>query len=498
MKPSTHDILNIQDYSHTIEVQFRVDNLKRFFEPQTGETVSLYTSEPLAGYFIINLRGSHSKPGNMRLYLRTRNGYPHSSLRTQFFATATSLCQTQTYTKKSFSSAKCLSKSDDQGFNTFLTLKDWKRTPLMREQNAMLLFVKIQAPPSGGPKPTLMHRLILSETLNPTNDDVKFDMTFHVYGSCSSSSGTLKQPRLLHANEAFLNDTCPALREKFPQCIGELVEDNDSPNEPKRVTYAEDDSDFEEYESDHEGVDEDEILDELEAEDLIRDEADIPEDDDGDIIFVDLPQTVIGSDMATSATVKVKDDADTLDEQWMDVDASDEETTSIRTQVDVIRHSKIFHITGAAGRTWESFLFYLHTGEVDFAPLSSAKNEARKAYIKEKAMLSQKKAPPCSCKSMYRLAVMLDMEELKNLSLRFLTWQINSHTIVSEIFSDFTSRYEQVKEMELSYLVNHWDEINGSEAFLKKLSNLAAGDYPHAGEIMAEIFAKLPVEKAMN
>lgn len=53
---------------------------------------------------------------------------------------------------------------------------------------------------------------------------------------------------------------------------------------------------------------------------------------------------------------------------------------------------------------FEALLYYLYTGDVEFAPLKSEGEEARKRLIEDYTTRYPFRPRPCSCKSMYRLA----------------------------------------------------------------------------------------------
>ncbi len=49
-------------------------------------------------------------------------------------------------------------------------------------------------------------------------------------------------------------------------------------------------------------------------------------------------------------------------------------------------------------------------------------------------------------------------------------------------------RYQAVKRVELAYLMQHWKEVKKSDAFKTAMRELVQGTYPHAGELLEEIF----------
>ena len=54
--------------------------------------------------------------------------------------------------------------------------------------------------------------------------------------------------------------------------------------------------------------------------------------------------------------------------------------------------------------SWEAILYWLYTGVIVFAPLSSAGRAARTAAVAQHAAAHPDRPRPVSCKSVYRIA----------------------------------------------------------------------------------------------
>lgn len=52
-------------------------------------------------------------------------------------------------------------------------------------------------------------------------------------------------------------------------------------------------------------------------------------------------------------------------------------------------------------------------------------------------------------------------------------------------------RHPAVKEVELKYLTDHWTEVNESTQFVEAMKMITKGVYPHAAEILTEIFRRV-------
>lgn len=151
-------------------------------------------------------------------------------------------------------------------------------------------------------------------------------------------------------------------------------------------------------------------------------------------------------------------------------------------------------VTGAATRTWEALLFYLHTGFVEFAPLSSH-GDQRSSFLRDFKLRSVRQCPPCSCKSLYRLACQFDLEALQECCLQHLQWQLNAKVVIEEVFTEFASKHTKVRNLLIKYLVDSPGELVNSLAFQAKLGEVTNGNYPNAGKTVAEIFQRVTAKR---
>ncbi|KAI0826417.1 hypothetical protein BC629DRAFT_78835 [Irpex lacteus] len=95
---------------------------------------------------------------------------------------------------------------------------------------------------------------------------------------------------------------------------------------------------------------------------------------------------------------------------------------------------RVIVIPDIAFSTLKAAIFYLCTGELNFAALRSS-SLARPDTTVESAW----QAPPCSPKSMYRLADKLSLMDLKDTAMANFVSQLTTTTIVQELRSSFTS-----------------------------------------------------------
>jgi hypothetical protein len=135
-------------------------------------------------------------------------------------------------------------------------------------------------------------------------------------------------------------------------------------------------------------------------------------------------------------------------------------------------------IGGTEYRTWQALLFYLETGVIFFAPLKSSyslgvdkeDSESWRAYAHRKRVsyysIEGNFPFECSPKSMYALADMIGLEELKEMAFRQIIASLNNTNILHEVATNFAFKYEKVRAAELEYLSRSWPTIRKDESLL--------------------------------
>ncbi|KZT65972.1 hypothetical protein DAEQUDRAFT_730896 [Daedalea quercina L-15889] len=138
-------------------------------------------------------------------------------------------------------------------------------------------------------------------------------------------------------------------------------------------------------------------------------------------------------------------------------------------------------ITDVAYLTWRAFVFYLYFGKVNFLPLKSTEDQDRAAEL-ERALNDENAVPPCSPKSMYRLAEKYGITDLQTLAFEAIRSRLSAKNIVQEVFSRFTSRYERVRELEIAFMRSHYSELGGALSSIT--DRLVQGEFPYAAEVL--------------
>ncbi|KAL4252353.1 hypothetical protein ABKN59_004835 [Abortiporus biennis] len=138
-----------------------------------------------------------------------------------------------------------------------------------------------------------------------------------------------------------------------------------------------------------------------------------------------------------------------------------------------------------AHRTWKAMNLYLVTDELKFGPLQSQKKGVH-------AQDDNETATPCSPKSMYRLADMLDLFDLKQRSFQVISQSFLVDNIVEELFSDFTWRYPDILHFATDIYYQHCDNpkvVEDMKSMHKYI--IISGKRPHASIVLDSINEKL-------
>ncbi|KZT11404.1 uncharacterized protein LAESUDRAFT_268755 [Laetiporus sulphureus 93-53] len=101
------------------------------------------------------------------------------------------------------------------------------------------------------------------------------------------------------------------------------------------------------------------------------------------------------------------------------------------------------------------------------------------------------KTVSCSPKSMYRLAEKYGLAELKQLALNNIRAQLCVQNILVELFSDFTSRYLEVHQLEVDFFCKQCVRPDVMAALPRFLDNMSGGCLPQCSEVLLSIILSL-------
>ncbi|PBK94258.1 hypothetical protein ARMGADRAFT_1078960 [Armillaria gallica] len=151
-------------------------------------------------------------------------------------------------------------------------------------------------------------------------------------------------------------------------------------------------------------------------------------------------------------------------------------SASIKTRP---RLGRVCVLKDIAYKTFKALLVYLYTEDITFTS------------IKSKTSPPSNFGPGCSPKSMYRLADMINHEPLKKLALANLQTQLTKENICSELFSEFTSWYPEVLNIEVKFTLDHWSDPVVQDNRKAMFKRLVDGQFPYAWPAFNAIMEKM-------
>ena len=84
---------------------------------------------------------------------------------------------------------------------------------------------------------------------------------------------------------------------------------------------------------------------------------------------------------------------------------------------------------------------------------------------------------PVSAKAVYRLADKLDLPALKIRAFQHICGQMTSQNIPAEVFSRFSSTFEDVRKVQVAFFLQHWQEIKKSETMTQIWQQIRVGKH---------------------
>ncbi|KAF9778320.1 hypothetical protein BJ322DRAFT_494099 [Thelephora terrestris] len=137
---------------------------------------------------------------------------------------------------------------------------------------------------------------------------------------------------------------------------------------------------------------------------------------------------------------------------------------------------------------WRSLFFYLFTGQTSFAPLRSQRTDSCQEYTSS--------PPPCSPKSIYIIANLLDMQPLRDLALKDIESKLSEDNIVEEFFSCVSAGEQQIIEMECRLLFSKFKNEATTSRMQEKISSIPGNHLAHcAGALKLGLRAALDLKK---
>ncbi|GAA5820780.1 hypothetical protein JCM11251_003157 [Rhodosporidiobolus azoricus] len=171
-------------------------------------------------------------------------------------------------------------------------------------------------------------------------------------------------------------------------------------------------------------------------------------------------------------------------------------------------------VTDAAWSTYRSLLYYLYTDTITFSPLASTFYSAREAAsssgttfpwaTRREYLLAQTSGGaegtggkggvgPASAKAIYRLADKMDLVELKGRAYEHVVGSLTAENIVYEVFGSFSQRFDEIRQVEIAFLLQHWNTVRTSPQMRLVFDYLRTGRFPGFEDVWIELVQNLEV-----
>lgn len=192
------------------------------------------------------------------------------------------------------------------------------------------------------------------------------------------------------------------------------------------------------------------------------------------------------------------DETDTflVERDWMNCTTTKQDTAEFDYQE--------IEVHETAYSTMCANLLYLQTGLIKFAPLRSSLSSPHGLSPDEpttkrnasltKSLEAQPTLPPAvSPKSVYRLAHLLERNDLQQKALDSLASNLTIPGAAAELFSPVSVAYDEVRKIVFDFVVENWDEVKVTEAWRAVRSNVTRGhgQAEGAAQILFDLLAAI-------
>jgi len=152
------------------------------------------------------------------------------------------------------------------------------------------------------------------------------------------------------------------------------------------------------------------------------------------------------------------------------------------------RNLPTYLVTGAAHKTWNALVYYCYTKEVNFASLVSVGARPDDQAVAQ--------APVCSPKSMYRLAMKLNLPALAEVALHNFESQLSAKNILDESLTKFAAAYPRVRDITTDLLLEHRNTPEVLQSLPGKIREMLRGDMPHVEPVLFALLSLHPTPPA--
>ena len=185
-------------------------------------------------------------------------------------------------------------------------------------------------------------------------------------------------------------------------------------------------------------------------------------------------------------------DAFLVERDWMSCTTTKQDTAEIDYQQIEVRET--------AYSTMCAVLLYLQTGHIKFAPIRSSYALSHDEVVTKRSALRTKSLkkhptlpPPVSPKSVYRLAHLLERDELEKMALDSFASDLTISGAADELFSPVSLAYDKLRKVVFDFAVKNWKEVRATETWKAARANATKGQAEGAAQILFDLFAAIEV-----
>ncbi|BGP12344.1 hypothetical protein JCM10213v2_000258 [Rhodosporidiobolus nylandii] len=199
-----------------------------------------------------------------------------------------------------------------------------------------------------------------------------------------------------------------------------------------------------------------------------------------------------GAETTAAASQDEKDFDDSDDETDDFLFSKKPPSLSQSSEADDISFRQIT-ITQTAFSTYHAVLVYLQTGFIHFAPLSSSFPLSDPAHPTRRDFLSSKHDEnpslplPVSPTSAYRLAHLLQLEDLQKRALEAVRASLTVKGAATELFSDTSVAYEELRKVVLEFAKENWAKVKESEGWEGMMDKVDRDEVQGGGSILVAV-----------
>lgn len=139
--------------------------------------------------------------------------------------------------------------------------------------------------------------------------------------------------------------------------------------------------------------------------------------------------------------------------------------------------------------TYAATLVWVGCRRIEFAPLKSRAGPKRKDQLKTQFEANPALPAPASPKSVYRLAQILELADLKQPALENFAAQLTPENAANELFSEVISAFPELRESALHCVSKNWAGVKKTASWKKAEDQAARNELPACAMLTAILLA---------